>query len=74
MPAPDFSAAHAVLQGEVDAQRLPGVSAAVMRHGQLIDRFCSGLADLQSGEALRPDHIHRAFSNTKLITSVRVLM
>jgi len=70
----DFSAAHAVLQREVDQQRLPGVSAAVMRDGALIDSFCSGLADLQSGEVLRPDHIHRAFSNTKLITSVLVLM
>ena len=71
---PDFSAAHAVLQAEVDAQRLAGVSAAVLRHGELIDSVCSGLADLQTGEALRPDHIHRAFSNTKLITSVVVLM
>ena len=72
-PAIDFSAAHAVLQREVDAQRLAGVSAAVLHRGALIDHFCTGLADLQSGEALRPDHIHRAFSNSKLITSVAVL-
>ena len=71
---PDFSAAHAVLQREVDARRLAGVSAAVLRHGTLIDHFCSGRADLQSGELLRPDHIHRAFSNSKLITSVAVLL
>ena len=70
----DFSAAHAVLQGEVDAHRLAGVSAATMRHGQLIDRFCTGLADIERGEALRPDHIHRAFSNTKLFTTVLVLL
>mgnify|MGYP003374838728 CR=1 FL=1 len=42
-------AAHAVLQGEVDAHRLAGVSAATMRHGQLIDRFCTGLADIERG-------------------------
>ena len=71
---PDFSAAHAVLQAEVDAQRLPGVSSSVMRHGQIIDSFCTGQADLQTGELLRPDHIHRAFSNSKLITSVALLM
>ena len=70
----DFSAAHAVLQREIDAQRLPGVSAALMRNGELIDSFCGGQADLQSGQALRPDHIHRAFSNTKLIASVLVLL
>jgi len=74
MTAPDFSAAHAVLQAEVAADRLAGVSAATMRHGALIDSFCTGLADREIGEALRPDHIHRAFSNTKLFTSVLVLL
>lgn len=74
MTAPDFSAAHAVLQAEVAADRLAGVSAATMRHGQLIDQFCTGLADREAGEALRPDHIHRAFSNTKLFTTVLVLL
>ena len=70
----DFSAAHAVLQAEVDQQRLAGVSAALMRDGELIDSFCTGLADVERGEPLRPDHIHRAFSNTKLVTSVLVLL
>ncbi len=69
-----FSAAHAVLQAEVDARRLAGVSAATMRRGELIDSFCTGLADLERGEPLRPDHIHRAFSNTKLFTTVLVLL
>lgn len=70
----DFSAAHAVLQAEVDVQRLAGVSAATMRHGELIDSLCTGFADIERGEALRPDHIHRAFSNTKLFTTVLVLL
>ena len=73
-PRDDFGAAHAVLQPEVDARRLAGVSAATMRHGTLIDSFCTGLADLERGEPLRPDHIHRAFSNTKLFTTVLVLL
>ena len=71
---PDFSAAHAVLQREVTAQRLAGASAATMRHGRLIDSVCLGLADIEREEALRPDHIHRAFSNTKLFTTVLVLL
>ena len=74
MTAPDFSAAHAVLQAEVAADRLAGVSAATMRHGELIDSFCTGLADREAGQALRPDHIHRAFSNTKLFSTVLVLL
>jgi len=71
---PDFAAAHAVLQAEVDADRLAGVSAATLYRGERVDQFCSGLADQRTREPLRPDHIHRAFSNTKLITSVLVLM
>ncbi len=69
-----FGTAHAVLQGEVEARRLAGVSCATMRHGELIDSFCTGHADLEAGTLLRPDHIHRAFSNTKLFTTVLVLM
>ena len=72
MSAP-FAAAHAVLQAEVDAHRLAGVSCATLRDGQLIDSFCTGLADLEAGTPLQPDHIHRAFSNTKLFTTVLVL-
>ncbi len=71
---PDFSAAHAVLQREVDAGRLAGVSAATLQRGELVDLFCSGQADREAGTPLRPDHIHRAFSNTKLFASVLALL
>ncbi|MBP6898849.1 MAG: beta-lactamase family protein [Burkholderiaceae bacterium] len=70
----NFDAANAVLQAEVDARRLPGVSAAVMVNGEVVDQFCSGQADLEAGLPLRLDAIHRAFSNSKLITSVLTLM
>jgi CubicO group peptidase (beta-lactamase class C family) len=69
----DFSAANAVLQRAVDGHLLPGVSTALWRDGEIIDHFCSGHADIERGELLRPDHIHRAFSNTKLLTSVLAL-
>ena len=72
--AAGFRAAHAVLQGEIDKQRLAGVSAAVLHRGECIDEVCLGLADIEAGTPLRLDHIHRAFSNTKLITSVLVLL
>ena len=71
---PDFNAAHAVLQGEVDAGRLAGVSAATLQDGELVDLYCIGQADLEAGIRLRPDHIHRAFSNTKLFASVLALL
>lgn len=74
MSAPDFSAAHGVLQAEVDALRLAGVSCATLRDGELVDSFCTGFARIDTAERLRPDHIHRAFSNTKLVTTVLTLM
>jgi CubicO group peptidase (beta-lactamase class C family) len=70
----NFSAAHAALQRHVDSPILPGVSAAIIKNGQLIDSFCTGFADIERGEALRPDHIHRAYSCTKLMTSVLVML
>ncbi|MBC7715862.1 MAG: beta-lactamase family protein [Pseudorhodobacter sp.] len=72
-PVPDFSSAHAVLQAAVDAELLPGASAIVWRDGEVIADFCTGYADIERGELLQPSHIHRAFSNTKLLTSVLVL-
>ena len=71
--APDFADAHAVLQSAIDAELLPGASAVVWRNGVVIADFCTGHADIERGELLRADHIHRAFSNTKLLTSVLVL-
>jgi CubicO group peptidase (beta-lactamase class C family) len=73
MTQPDFTASHAHLRQTVNDRLLPGASALVSRNGQLVDSFCTGLASLETGEALRPDHIHRAFSNTKLITSALTL-
>ena len=70
----NFAAAHAVLQRHVDSPLLPGVSTAIIKNGQLIDSFCTGFADIERGEALRPDHIHRAYSCTKLMTSVLVML
>lgn len=74
----NFSAAHDALQHHVGSPFspgiLPGVSTAIVQNGQLIDSFCTGFADIERGEPLRPDHIHRAYSCTKLMTSVLVML
>lgn len=69
----NFSLANASLQKCVDDQILAGVSSAVLLNGELVNSFCSGLADMESGEAMRADHIHRAYSNTKIMTAMLVL-
>ncbi|MEP7300622.1 MAG: serine hydrolase domain-containing protein [Caldimonas sp.] len=69
-----FSALHAAMRAEVDQQFLPGVSTALLRGREVVDRFCCGFADREAGTALREDHIFRVFSNTKLATSCAVML
>lgn len=70
----DFSAVHHTLQRYVDANLLAGVSSAVLVGRDLVDLHCVGKADIENDIALRPDHLFRVFSNTKLITSCAVLL
>lgn len=69
-----FQALHAALRAQVDAGFLPGVSTALLRGREVVDRFCCGHADLEAGIPLREDHLFRVFSNTKLVTSCAVLL
>lgn len=69
----DFSAVHACLQEAVDARLIAGASHAVLRGQDLVDLRCTGLAHIESGEAMREDHLFRVFSNTKLFTSIAVM-
>ena len=70
----DFSVAHAVLRRHHEEHRLAGGSTLIFQGGDVVDEFCVGEADIEQGKPMRPDHIHRANSNTKLITAVMTLM
>ena len=74
MSHPEFDALHVAMRAQVDSQFLPGVSTALLRGREVVDRFCCGFADKESGTALREDHIHRIFSSTKLVTSCAVML
>jgi len=65
---------HHAMRAQVDQQFLPCVSTVLMRGREVVDTFCYGHADKEAGIPLREDHIFRAFSNTKLITSCAVLL
>ena len=70
----DFSAVRAAMRRYVDADLLAGVSSAVLVGRDLVDLDCAGWADRERREPLRPDHLFRIFSNTKLVTSCAVLL
>ena len=70
----DFSAVHAAMARYVDANVLAGVSSAVLVGRDLVDLSCVGWADKEQGIAMRSDHLFRAFSNTKLVTSCAALL
>ncbi len=63
----------AVLRDAVAGEALVGVSYAVLRDGEVVASHCLGHADREAGIPLREDHIFRAFSNTKLVTSIAAL-
>ena len=70
----DFGPAHAAMRRYVDGDILPGVSSAIFFGRDLVDVNCVGWADREARIPLRADHIFRAFSNTKLITSCAALL
>jgi CubicO group peptidase (beta-lactamase class C family) len=70
----DFSAVRAAMQRYVDQEIIAGVSWAVLRVRDVVDQQCVGLADREAKTALRPDHIFRAFSNTKIIVTCAIML
>ena len=44
MSHPEFDALHVAMRAQVDGQFLPGVSTALLRGREVVDRFCCGFA------------------------------
>ncbi len=70
----DFSAVHTALKKYVDREILAGISAAVLKGQEIVDLHCVGYADREQQIPLQPQHIFRVFSNTKLVTSMAILI
>jgi CubicO group peptidase (beta-lactamase class C family) len=69
----DFPAVDAALQAAIDGEQLAGVTYAVFRRQEVLARKALGFADREAGVRMREDHLFRAFSNTKLVTSCAAL-
>jgi CubicO group peptidase (beta-lactamase class C family) len=62
------------LESAVEAQKIPGAVAMILKDGQIIFSESVGFSDTGSEEILRDDHIFRIASMTKPITSLAILM
>ncbi|MDE2365223.1 MAG: beta-lactamase family protein, partial [Hyphomicrobiales bacterium] len=62
------------MQRYVDDEILSGVSWSLLRGGEEIDRQCVGYADRDARTKLKGDHIFRAFSNSKIVTTCAVML
>lgn len=63
-----------ILREEVEAGRVPGVSAMVLHKGTEIYCGAFGMADMEEKRPMKRDTIIRLFSMTKPITAVAVLI
>src|SRR5208282_4248310 len=62
------------VQRSIDDKRIAGAVTLVLRHGQVAWFKAQGMADRESGKAMRLDTMFRICSMTKPITSVAVMM
>ncbi len=62
------------MQDYVDKDILSCVSTLVMRGTDILDYSTFGYMDTESQAPLRPDAIYRIYSNTKIVTSVALMM
>ena len=65
---------HTLMQQQVDQKQLPGIVTILARHGKVVDYRVYGQRDMASGAPMTKDAIFRAFSMTKPITAVAMLI
>ena len=75
MHAPDGLAAElsGIIREAQAEKRLPSVSAAAVRDGEIVWSEAIGLAETETGEEATPNHQYRIASVTKTVTAVGVM-
>ncbi len=63
-----------VINGEIDAERMPGAVVLIARKGAVVHADAIGFADKPAGKAIKRDAIFRAYSMTKPLVSVLAMM
>jgi CubicO group peptidase (beta-lactamase class C family) len=63
-----------MIETAIAENRIPGAVALVARNGKIVHHEAYGLADNETGRALKKDDIFRIASQTKAITATAVMM
>jgi CubicO group peptidase (beta-lactamase class C family) len=63
-----------MLKDAIDQKDVPGAVALIVRNGKIVFYNAYGMADNNSGRAMKKDDIFRIASQTKAITSTAVMM
>jgi CubicO group peptidase (beta-lactamase class C family) len=58
------------LASQTDKQIIPGSIGMIVRHGKVVYKKAFGKANLETGEAMRTDHLFRMASMTKIVTAI----
>ena len=65
---------HHLIQGEVDGKELAGAVTILARHGKVVDLRTYGDRDLETNAPMTRDTIFRAYSMTKPLTGVAMMI
>jgi CubicO group peptidase (beta-lactamase class C family) len=71
--AQDFTALDQTVRKELARTHVPGVSIAIVRGNQMVYSKGFGTANIETGEAVRPDMLFRLGSTTKMLTAAALV-
>lgn len=73
-PAPNFAGLDAVVRKELQETMTPGAAVAVVLGDRVILARGFGVANVETGEAVRPEMVFRLGSTTKMFTAATVVL
>ncbi len=65
---------HSLIQGEIDNKQLAGAVTILARHGKIVDYRTYGQKDIANNTPMSKDAIFRAYSMTKPVTGVAMMI
>jgi CubicO group peptidase (beta-lactamase class C family) len=70
----EFAGIEAVVHEELQQRQAPGAAVAVVQDGRVVYTRAFGVANVETGEAMRPEMLFRLGSTTKMFTAATVVL